>query len=67
MQNEHDGWSEWSKYVLKELERLNTCYDALQKDTNEIKSSIRELQVKSGVWGFAAGLIPVLIMWAMKK
>jgi hypothetical protein len=24
-----NGWNEWSKFVLKELERLNACYERL--------------------------------------
>ena len=26
-----NGWSEWSKYVLKELERLNDCYKSMDE------------------------------------
>ena len=29
--NEKNGWNEWSKFVLKELERLNTCYERLDE------------------------------------
>jgi predicted DNA binding CopG/RHH family protein len=25
-----NGWNEWSRFVLKELERLNVCYKELQ-------------------------------------
>jgi hypothetical protein len=60
-----NGWNEWSKYVLKELERLNDNYEALQKDftqqIQEVKIEIATLKVKAGVWGLIAGAIPVAI------
>lgn len=31
MTNEKDGWQEWSKFVLKELERLNKNYGKLSE------------------------------------
>ena len=35
MMTENNGWKEWSKYVLKELERLNENYEKLtDKFTN---------------------------------
>lgn len=68
-----NGWNEWSKYVLKELERLNDNYEGLQKDftkqIQEVKVEIATLQVKAGVWGLLAGAIPVaiaLIIHSMK-
>lgn len=59
-----NSWNEWSKYVLKELERLNTCYRDLDSkmdslsdkfiDKNEkLNARITTLQVK--VVGIAAG------------
>jgi len=65
-----NGWTEWSKYVLKELERLNTCYDSLNEKMNKISNDIMMLKVKSGVWGAIAGLIPVviaLILWTLSQ
>lgn len=34
MTNEKDGWQEWSKFVLKELERLNKNYHQLYEKIN---------------------------------
>lgn len=56
-----NGWNEWSKYVLKELERLADCYDALDQKLNKIDKEIVRLKVKSGIWGALAGAIPVVI------
>ena len=56
----NNGWSEWGKYVLKELERLNDCYEEQQKIMQRIQVEIAMLKVKSSVWGGLAGLIPSL-------
>ena len=56
----NNGWSEWGKYVLKELERLNDCYEEQQKIMQRIQVEIAMLKVKSSVWGGMAGLIPSL-------
>lgn len=68
--NSTNGWTEWSKYVLKELERLNACYDSLNEKVGKISNDIMMLKVKSGVWGAIAGLIPVviaLVLWALSQ
>ncbi len=57
---DNNGWSEWGKYVLKELERLNDCYEEQQKIMQRIQVEIAMLKVKSSVWGGMAGLIPSL-------
>lgn len=60
-----NGWPEWSRYVLKELERLNDCYEKLQENYTEFKEDFVALQtefkIKAGVWGLLGGLIPVVI------
>lgn len=75
-----NGWTEWSKFVLKELERLNECYEQLRIDMTGSFLQIREeiakvrievgmLKVKAGVWGLLGGLIPaigILLIWLIK-
>jgi hypothetical protein len=56
-----NGWNEWSRHVLKELERLNTNYENLQEEISLVKIEIAMLKVKAGVWGLVAGAIPVAI------
>ena len=62
MQNEDSGWREWSKYVLKELERLSAANEESNRRLAKIESNIEGLNIKAGVWGMIAGLIPVAIM-----
>jgi len=68
------GWKEWSNYVLKELERLNENLEKVNTVQGEIKVALAKLEtsfnIKSGIWGALAGLIPaigVLIYTLMKK
>lgn len=65
-----NGWNEWSRHVLAELERLNDCQEKIETDVKQISVDIAMLQVKAGVWGAIAGLIPsvlVLIYVLIKK
>ena len=76
---EPNGWNEWGKYVLKELERLNdvvnrmpASYDAKHNEIIEritkldtsFKVFQKEMGIKSGVWGLIGGAIPVAVMLA---
>ena len=62
----HNGWKEWSKHVLLELERLGSQQNDIQKEIHEIKMEIAMLKVKSGIWGLISGTIPVAIMLIVK-
>ena len=39
------GWNEWSKHVLKELQRLNAGQDTIKEEIHQIKSSLTKLSV----------------------
>lgn len=65
-QEPENGWKEWSKYVLKELERLSKAQKEMNDTLILIQRDIAGLQVKAGLWGAAAGAIPVLVMWMLK-
>lgn len=71
-----NGWREWSKHVLKELERLNECYIAMDKDfdekiddlkrcVSEVKIEVARLKVKAGYWGAMGAAIPIIITLAI--
>ena len=38
--NDNAGWIQWSKHVLKELERLNNSYENLRDELKEIPEKI---------------------------
>ncbi len=63
--SEPSDWNQWSKYVLKELERLNTCIEGQKDKLNRISIDIARLKVKSGMWGAIGGAIPICILLAV--
>lgn len=62
----NEGWKEWSKYVIKELERLG-CQDNSQEeeitklriDVVKISTQIKE---RGAMWGFVAGVLATAII-----
>ena len=56
-----DDWEKWSVFVLKELERLNDCYEESRREIVKIGKDIVLLKVKSGVWGAIGAMIPICI------
>ena len=56
-----DGWIEYRKLILSELESLNRDVKDIKRDIGTIKTEIAMLKVKSGLWGFAAGAIPAAL------
>jgi hypothetical protein len=43
MDNGKNGWNEWSKHVLAELERLNNNVDILNANQNAMSDTINEI------------------------
>ncbi len=70
MGTEHNSWAEWSKYVLKELERNNNDHESMSDKLDKIAVEIAMLKVKSGLWGTIGGLVSaavfLLISYAKK-
>jgi len=67
--NEND-WEKWSVYILKELERLNDCYEESRKEIVKIGKDIVSLKVKSGMWGVIGGMVPIcigLLIWLARS
>ena len=72
-----NGWNEYSKLVLHELERLNECRnkdlknfqefrDCVKRSFEQIKVDIAVLKVKAGIWGFAGASIAVFLWIAVE-
>jgi len=40
-----NGWNEWSKHVLKELERLNDGIDGLHSELQSVKTGMQKMAV----------------------
>jgi len=70
MAGEVNGWNEWAKHVLAELDRLNICMEKTLEAQNQVRIEVARLQIKAGVWGALAGMIPAtaaLIFWLATK
>ena len=50
-----NGWTEWGKYVLKELERQEGCLQKLEAKQNKIREDIILLKAKAGLLGAGTG------------
>ena len=45
-QNDQNGWNEYSKLVLQELERLSENIDSLKGELQEVRQEIAKMQVR---------------------
>ena len=45
-QSDQNGWNEYSRLVLKELETLSDGIDALQQELQHVKQEIAKMQVR---------------------
>lgn len=61
MNEANNGWNEYQNLVLNELKRHNELIEDLREEIGLVKTEIATLKVKSGIWGFAAGAIPLII------
>jgi hypothetical protein len=72
-----NGWDEWGKHVIHELERLSLCIGELRKDMNDCKmchtssqtllrERISSLEIKSSIWGMMGGVLATLAAYLIK-
>lgn len=69
-QSPEESWERYQKLVLAQLQSLTQSIESVQKENAEIKTQIALLQLKSGLWGLGAGMLPgamYLIYEAIKK
>jgi len=71
MPNNSDGWNEYRRLILSELERLDDsqkesakiikeALDQLTVKVNKVREDVVALQVKAGVWGILGGVLTTL-------
>lgn len=59
-------WGRYSELVLQKLKDHEEVLKDINSALTEIHVEIAKLQIKSGVWGFLAGAIPVIVMLLLK-
>lgn len=52
-----NGWAEYQKLVLAELERLDKGMQQLQSDVTEIRLGLTVLRTSAVTWGALGGLL----------
>lgn len=56
-----NGWPEYQKLVLHELQQLNVQLVSLNTKISDLEKDVARLEAKSGVWGFLGGAAVVAI------
>jgi len=64
---ENNGWNEWSKFVLKELESLNSKYETLNGKIDNLREDVIILKVKAGFFGVMGGLVITIGVEVVKR
>lgn len=66
---DENGWNQWSRHVLRELERLDANVESIKKEVIEIKGHIIEMKErirsKSIMWGALGAIIPATVAIVM--
>jgi len=57
-----NGWNEWSKYVLKSLEDLDSDVRQLSTNIDQVKEALWIMKGKAAVWGSICGAVTGLIV-----
>jgi hypothetical protein len=57
MNPEANGWGEYRKLVVHELERLSNEIAGLRGDLQKVDRDVLSLKIKAGIWGGVAGTI----------
>ncbi len=67
-----NGWNEWSRHVLAELQRLDenqqkmtAAIDNIRNEVANARGDIKVLYLKAGVVGLVGGMIPALVALAL--
>ena len=61
-----NGWNEYEKLVMAELDRLNAAVGCMSAEVTGIRVEIAMLKVKAGMWGAVGACIPVIMMLAIE-
>lgn len=61
-ESDPDGWSRWQNFVLEELKSLKGWMLELSKEQRNLRIELATLKAKAGLWGAAAGMVPVAIL-----
>lgn len=63
--NNNNGFNEWKKLIEDKFKKIDDIDGKVDKIFITLAELKTELKLKSGVWGFIGGAIPVLITLAI--
>jgi hypothetical protein len=52
-----NGWAEWGKHVLAELERLNNVCDKLEDTLSQMTIEMTKLKMRATFYGSIGGIV----------
>jgi tetrahydromethanopterin S-methyltransferase subunit G len=58
----NNEFSEYRNLILKELERLNTCYQRLDDKVNLVVENMLVLKTKMALYGAVVGLVVTVVV-----
>ena len=58
----NNGWTEWRKHVLLEIERINGNLEKVNEKNVEICMELAKLRAYAAVWGAIGGSAATLIV-----
>lgn len=61
----NNGWTEWRKHVLLEIERINSNLEKLSEKHTEACIEIAKLKVYAAIWGAIGGGIVASVVTAV--
>jgi len=61
------SWNEYKRVVLSGLDRLEHRVEMLERKSQDMDRNIGVLNLKAGIWSLIGGMIPILILIALKK
>lgn len=64
---DNNSWTEWSKYVLKELERLNEAMEKMGEEVRQLNNEMLVLKTKIAVIATLASFAGGAIGYAVTK
>ncbi len=60
-----NGWAQWGKYVVKELERLNNRYERLELKLDSIDNRLAKVERLAWLLGGLVALFTPVFIWAV--
>ena len=65
-QNKDEGWHEWSKHVLYQLESSKSDHEKMREDIKKLQDETLTMRVQAGMIGAGASIIVGVLIKLIK-